>query len=426
MGWLKGKGKPTLDLPLAAESEGKMKTLYLSGHGISLRVENARLTVRNGHEADRKDPERYDLKPKGDEYDNVVIYGHSGNISLDALKWLSKQNIQLTVLNWDGRLLTSVLIPEIKQNGVRLAQYDAARDERKVEIARKLIDAKIKNSILVLDWLYARYPEIRETKKGQQVQIYDFQARLPKAQTVKEIRAIEGNVANAYWDIVSLIFKDKFEFGGRVVGKTGRPYGAVDPINALFNYGYSMLEAQCWRAINAKGLDPYIGFNHEMAMSKASLVYDLQEPFRWIVDIAIIGAIERDVFEKNDFIRTENYNMRLRPKGAEKLVKEVNIQFTTKVQFKGKAWEWGYIIPQKAGELADFLMEKRKSVDFSEPTPEIQRDDSSNAREKILSVSYSEWKKMGYSKGTLHNLKKRAASDKPFKIYDKVEKKLLV
>lgn len=139
-----------------------MKTLYLSGHGISLRVENARLTVRNGHEADRKDPERYDLKPKGDEYDNVVIYGHSGNISLDALKWLSKQNIQLTVLNWDGRLLTSVLIPEIKQNGVRLAQYDAARDERKVEIARKLIDAKIKNSILVLDWLYARYPEIRE------------------------------------------------------------------------------------------------------------------------------------------------------------------------------------------------------------------------------------------------------------------------
>lgn len=401
-----------------------MKTLFLSGHGISLRVENARLLVRNGCIAGRNDPERYDLKPKGDEYDNVVIYGHSGNISLDALKWLSKQNIQLTVLNWDGRLLTSVLIPEVKQNGVRLAQYDAARDERKVEIARKIIDAKIQNSSLVLDWLFARYPEIEDAKKAELVQIKDFHSRLAAARTVRDIRAIEGNVANAYWEIVSSIFEDKLEFEGRVVGKTGRPYGAVDPINALFNYGYTMLESQCWKAANAKGLDPYIGFNHEAATNKASLIYDLQEPYRWLIDVAVISALERRVFDKPDFIRTENYNIRLRPVGVKKLIDEVNAQLTSKVEFKGKSWEWGYVIPQKAGELADFLLGKRKTLDFSDPIPNPERVDSAALREKILGMSYAEWQKLGHSKGTLHYLKKGAKGQKPFKAYDKVIAKL--
>ncbi|MCG7844237.1 MAG: CRISPR-associated endonuclease Cas1, partial [Methanomassiliicoccales archaeon] len=107
----------------------------------------------------------YRVRVKAIDDDIIHIDGHSGNVSLDAIKWLSKQNVQLTILNWDGRLLTIVLIPEMKQNHVRMAQYDAARDERKVEIARKFIDAKIKNSIMVLDWLTARYPDLKGTKK---------------------------------------------------------------------------------------------------------------------------------------------------------------------------------------------------------------------------------------------------------------------
>lgn len=52
-----------------------------------------------------------------------MVHGHSGNITQEAIKWLSKQNIQLTLLNWDGCLLTNILIPEPKAGGVRLALY---------------------------------------------------------------------------------------------------------------------------------------------------------------------------------------------------------------------------------------------------------------------------------------------------------------
>jgi len=77
-----------------------MRSLFLSGHGVNLRVENARLMIRDGCEFERVEPSEYELKPKSDEYDNIVIYGHSGNITLEALKWLSEHTAEHTELGW--------------------------------------------------------------------------------------------------------------------------------------------------------------------------------------------------------------------------------------------------------------------------------------------------------------------------------------
>jgi CRISPR-associated protein Cas1 len=195
------------------------------------------------------------LKPKGDECDGIVIYGHSGNISLDAMRWLSKQNIPLTILNWDGRVLTNVLIPEMKQGVIRMAQYDAYRDGRRLVIAKAIIDAKISSSIKVLDWVVSRYPEVKDTCQAQFDELEKFRPFLATARTPKEVMGIEGMVARNYWLIVQEVIDDKFCFEGRVVGKAGKPMGAVDPVNVLFNYGYAMLETQCWVAVNGNGLD---------------------------------------------------------------------------------------------------------------------------------------------------------------------------
>lgn len=401
-----------------------MRTLYLSGHGVNLRVENARLIIRDGCEFERPEPCEYGLRPKYDEYDNIVIYGHSGNITLEALKWLSKQNIQLTVLNWDGRLLTSITIPEPKAGGTRLAQYQAFSSERRLEIARKIIDAKIRTSITTLDWMVQRYPELKDSKKACFDELTLYQSKLPEADSIAKIRGVEGMVARNYWLIVAETFDKKWEFEGRVFGKTGRPMAAVDPINALFNYGYSLIEAQCWRAINANGLDPYIGFVHEMAPGKSPLAYDLQEPFRWMADIAVINALEQNVFEKKDFIRTDNYVLRILPTGVGKLLQEINSVLTSKVEFKGKSWEWGYIISQKTGELADYIIGKRSAPDLASPAPNMDRADSAELRQTIENMTYAQWQKMGFSKGTLHNLKKKVKSNGSFRVYGKVRDRI--
>mgnify|MGYP005854772879 CR=1 FL=1 len=400
-----------------------MNTLILSGYGIDMHVDNSKLHIQDGNDHN-KTPQKYTFKPKFIDLDNIVVYGHSGNITLDAIKWLTKQNVQLTILNWDGRLLTTILPVESKQSLTKMAQYRTHENGYRVDLAKKFIDAKIKNSFAVLKWLGERYPEVAKLNNKHWKEINFNWSLLPQAKSIGTIMGLEGKIANDYWKILSSIFDSRFDFSGRVYGKTTRPMGAVDPINALFNYGYSILASQCWKAINSNGLDPYVGFMHEMAQSKAPLVYDLQEPFRWLVDVAIISGLEKRIFTKKDFVRTENYNIRIRPDGVKKLMAELVIQFSKTVRYHNQNREWGYIVIQKAHELAHYLTGKKKDLDFSVPEPNLEREDTDALRTIIFNMPYSKWKKMGFSKGTLHYLKKNAKEDKPFKVYGKVKEKL--
>jgi CRISPR-associated protein Cas1 len=161
-----------------------------------------------------------------------------------------------------------------------------------------------------------------------------------------------------------------------------------------------------------------------MAAGKYPLVYDLQEPFRWMVDVAIINALENQVFTKKDFIRTENYVIRLSSAGTKKLLESVNVQLTNRTQFRGKSWEWGYVIIQKTGEFVNFLNGTNSNFEFNKPSPVLSRDDTPELREKVLGIGYYNWMKAGYSKGSLHYLKKNARSEKPFRIYGKMKDKL--
>jgi CRISPR-associated protein Cas1 len=63
---------------------------------------------------------------------------------------------------------------------------------------------------------------------------------------------------------------------------------------------------ECRRAINTVGLEPSVGFLHDFAdyQTKQSLVYDLQEPFRWICDVATIHAFESGLLDMKDFYFT--------------------------------------------------------------------------------------------------------------------------
>ena len=90
----------------------------------------------------------------------------------------------------------------------------------------------------------------------------------------------------------------------------------------MLNYEYALLEAECLRVINSVGLDLHVGFLHEMNPSKNSLAYDLQEHFRFLVDLAVINLVENGTMDKKDFIVTENYNLRLMVLGGKKVANE--------------------------------------------------------------------------------------------------------
>ncbi len=306
---------------------------------------------------------------------------------------------------------------EAKQTKLKFLQYRAYESEERIRIAKSLMDAKFKNSKAVLSWLKKKYPEINDNTEKEA-------SNLANAKTIQEIMTVEGRVAQIYWHEIAKIFNKKYDFISRKHGKSVKPMGAVDPINALFNYGYALLEAQCHRAINASGLDTHVGFMHEVTIGKTPLVYDLQEPFRCLVDLAVINGLEKKVFQKEDFILTENYNMKLRPSGAKKLVKEVEAVFSQRAFYRDGNRAWAYIIMMKANELAQYLIGRHKTLDFSKPSLELRRRDDFKIRQKILSLTHTEAKKLGIIKSELHYLRKKARSDKPFKVYGKVKKRI--
>jgi len=394
-----------------------MKLLLLNGHGIHIRVDKSKLYVKDGRFNITDEPLEYVFSPKRIDVDNVIIYGRNGSLTLDSIRWLIKHNVQITMLDWNGKLLTVMLPPESVQVKTKFAQYTAYIDNNlRIELAKKFISAKIQRTQIVLDWLKQKYTVINT----------DFQKELvlfKKANNIPEIMMVEGRIAGFYWQQLKTIFPNKYEFQTREYQK--KPWGAGDHINCILNYGYAILESLCLKAINSAGLDCHVGFMHQMSMGKNSLAYDLQEPFRFLIDISIINLLENNSLTQKDFIRTENYNLRLRPTGAQKLVTEINKQFNQKTQFQGFEYSWHYILQNKTRDLAHYLLGNKKQVDFTEPKPILERQDTQEIRQKILKMNYTEWNKKGHSKGTLHYLKHNAQNNKPFKIYPTTQKLLM-
>jgi len=69
-------------------------------------------------------------------------------------------------------------------------------------------------------------------------------------------------------------------------------------------------------------------------------------------------------------------------------------------------------------------MGRRYSIEFIKLVYVVKRYDSDLLRKKIIAMPYTEWKKMGFSKGILHYMKHNSRSDKPFTLNAHVKKRL--
>ena len=116
------------------------------------------------------------------------------------------------------------------------------------------------------------------------------------------------------------------------------------------------------------------------------------------MDLAIVNLVENGTMDKKDFIVTENYNLRLRGLGGKKVASESSNMLNKPVSYGDKQTTWGSILLFKARELAHYITGKTKELDFVNPDFGVQRDDSQEIRQKILSISYVDWKKLGFSK----------------------------
>ena len=396
-----------------------MNPLYLSGFNVFLGVDRARLQVRDGIRAPDVEPQRFEIQPRNAHFDSVIIDGHSGSLSLDAMKWLMRYNIPIFVLDYNGTLLSSTLPREPVNGPLKIAQVEAYEDSRKrFYIAKKLIEAKAQRTLDTMKWLELRYGKSDKKK----IELDHELERLEKSGDLRNLMMVEGRIADVYWRYLQHILPSKFGFVSRI--RETHQRNASDPVNCLLNYGYAILESECRKALNSVGLDPTIGFLHEPRQVKSALVYDFQEPFRWLVDTTVVSCLESRYFGKKNFFRTDDYVLRLRPEAMRKLIDTLRPRFNSTVSYKGKNYSWDTVIQMKAQELANYIQEKRKEVNFDQPSPVLLRDDLQAIRNYILSLTTAEARKHGVGKSTLHDLRKHARNPEPFRVYKKVANRL--
>jgi CRISPR-associated protein Cas1 len=393
-----------------------LNPLYLSGWGVKVRVSNIE-SLSELEVVDGRGGNTYAFRPRQIPFDSIIIHGHSGYISLQAFHWLSRNDIPVFVMNYDGNIISSLLPPTTIKADLRSAQFQTANDQKKkLTIARSLVQAKFVRSLQVLDWLAERYDIEREVLRVRKEAM-----KLLKASSTVQVRTVEAHVAQRYWEAFRKTLPEPLGFHGRLTTTTNKH--ASDPVNLALNYGYGFLEAECRMAINIVGLEIGVGFLHDSAdyQTKQALVYDLQEPFRFLVDVTVRKAFESGALDAKSFYFVEQdyrFSFELDAKG--RFLNLLREQFNSGVKYKGRVLKWDTVIQQKANELARYLTGRSSTVDFSEPAPVLERSDSSMIREKILSLTQSEAEKRGIGKSELHYLRRKARDQHSFKIYGKV------
>ena len=261
--------------------------------------------------------------------DRVVL---RGNVQLESrvLGALSERNIGLLVLSGRNTEATAMLAGKSHSEILRrLGQYQLSLDDAlKKPLARWLILVKVRAQQRLLNDALAlradlRYPLTVATKTltGIIGQLREDAQDI----TLASLRGYEGAAAAAYFGGYAHLFADALNFTGR----KKRP--PPDPVNVCLSLGYTLLHYDAVRACHIVGLDPMLGFFHDVSFGRESLACDLMEPLRPLMDRWIWQLF------KNKQLRPEHFSD--------------DVGGRCQMNKVGRQVFYGYTVPDKADQL---------------------------------------------------------------------------
>jgi len=253
---------------------------FLKGYGHSISVKNSKIILKDNHDP-FSEPTIEEWFVKNMPYKKIVLSG-KGYISTEALSLLSQNNRNVILLDNHGKPITFMngMMDSLTATKYRMAQYDTFRDESKCEYLRQqIIFAKKESQLKLLKMI------------GSDV------TTLPEK---------EHLASKIYFKEFAKFIPEKYGFVSRNQSfiRTSKN-NATDIINALLNYGYSVLAGEISKFVCGFGLDPYFGFMHNTHTGFQPLVYDIIEPFRWLVDYSVFKIANNK--EKRNRIKLKDY-----------------------------------------------------------------------------------------------------------------------
>lgn len=164
-------------------------------------------------------------------------------------------------------------------------QYALCKDD--ISVAKVIVKNKIQNQLKALS----------DTRRKDDLTVQTHKMLSGCVDTLDDITdydslmGIEGTAAKAFFQA----FYQDHNWNQR------RPRTKCDALNATLDIGYTMLFNYIECFLRMFGFDLYVGVYHRMWFKRKSLVCDIMEPFRPIIDKAVRTAWNRKQFSENDF-----------------------------------------------------------------------------------------------------------------------------
>lgn len=290
-----------------------LNTLFVTSEDAYLALEGENVVVSREH----TEVARFPLHTLS----AIISFSYAG-ASPALMGACAKRNIGLALCTPRGRFLCRVNGKSSGNVLLRRTQYRVADDPLqscrmarmsifgKLYNARKSIERTLRDHALRVD---------AEALRNASAKLGELLPAVRAETDPDSLRGLEGSGAQSYFavfDELILTRKETFSFDGR----NRRP--PLDPVNALLSFAYSLLANDCASALEAVGLDSYVGFLHRDKPGRRSLALDLTEELRpCLADRFVLTSINNRVFDEKDFTFQEDGAVLLSDKGRKTFLK---------------------------------------------------------------------------------------------------------
>lgn len=175
-----------------------------------------------------------------------------------------------------------------------------------IALAKVITLNKIQNQLYLLKNVRDKSDSVKEAI----AHISKYLSKIPNTENLNELMAYEGLASKIY-------FRNHFN---NVLWQGRQPRIKQDHINSALDIGYTVLFTFIDALLSAYGFDTYCGVMHQQFYMRKSLVCDIVEPFRPLIDREIKKAINLKQIRPEDFL-TVNHQFRLKWDEAARYIK---------------------------------------------------------------------------------------------------------
>lgn len=275
-----------------------LNTLFVTTPDVYLSLDGENVVVKLEEKVLRRMPLH--------NLESVCTFGYAG-VSPALMGACAERNVAITFMTRNGRFLARVIGEDRGNVVLRKELYRISDNERRsAVVARNFILGKIYNSKWIVERAIRDYSLRLDAERLKQVSL-SLSESMKLVRTVEDLevlRGLEGAAAAQYYSVFDDLIlqqKDEFQFHGR----SRRP--PLDAVNALLSFLYTMLSNDMKAALEAVGLDAYVGFMHRDRPGRASLALDVMEELRGVmVDRLALSLINKKIIHGGGFYQKEN------------------------------------------------------------------------------------------------------------------------